>query len=213
MDEAGAKTWLTENLDVSRETLARLEDYVAMLLAESERQNLIARSTFDIVWSRHILDSAQLLAIAPARLRDGHWLDLGSGPGLPGMVLALLSDIKIRLVESRARRIAFLEHCISELGLQDRVIVEGARLETIEERSVDAITARAFAPLPKLVALAVRFARPDTLWILPKGKSVEDELAAVRTSWQGDFETVQSATDPESSIVVARDVQPRRKRT
>ncbi|MBC2776294.1 16S rRNA (guanine(527)-N(7))-methyltransferase RsmG [Parasphingopyxis sp. GrpM-11] len=213
MDELAVKQWLVDRLDVSRETLGALDRFVALLLAEARQQNLISRATIEDVWSRHILDSAQLLLLAREYgAGDGDWLDLGSGPGLPGIVLALAGNMSITLVEERARRAAFLEQAVRALGLDDRVTVEGKKVQRVENRGYSVITARAFAPLPKLFDLAYRFARPGSLWILPKGKSVEEELAAVRGAWQGRFETVQSVTDSESFILLAQDVKPERRR-
>lgn len=209
MDEFQVKQWLVDQLHVPRETLQRLDQYVALLLAEATRQNLIAKSTFDDVWDRHIRDSAQLLLLSSNAQR---WLDIGSGPGLPGIVVALIGGMEMVLVEERARRAAFLDHAVTALALAGRVSVEGRRLERVESRAFDAITARAVAPLPRLFALARRFSRNDTLWLLPKGRNVEKELEEARRSWQGRFETVPSATDAEASIVVARNVRPRRAR-
>ncbi|MFN2258448.1 MAG: 16S rRNA (guanine(527)-N(7))-methyltransferase RsmG [Parasphingopyxis sp.] len=203
MDRAEVFHWLGDTHDVPRETLDRLDRYVAMLGEENTRQNLIARSTVPDIWDRHIRDSAQLLELAPPDKRGGRWLDLGSGPGLPGIVLALIGEMRMTLVESRRRRAEFLERAVDELALGGRVTVEGMRLQRVAPFPADVIAARAFASLPKLFALALPFARKSTLWLLPKGKSVEDELAEARRLWQGRFETVQSATDPASFIVCA----------
>ncbi|NNC73582.1 MAG: 16S rRNA (guanine(527)-N(7))-methyltransferase RsmG [Sphingomonadaceae bacterium] len=211
MDDADVRPWLADTFDVSRETLEKLDRYVELLLAEAERQNLIASSTLPIVWDRHIRDSAQLLGFARDLGAQGSWLDLGSGPGLPGIVIALLNTRPITLVESRARRAGFLFRAVEELALSGHVTVEARRLERIETRPFDIITARAFAPLPKLFDLAHRFSRRETLWLLPKGQTVDDELEAVRPLWQGEFDTVQSLTDPRSSIICARKVRPRRR--
>ena len=114
MTEDEAQAWLVDQLGVSRETLDRLAAYRALVLAETAHQNLIARSTFDVFWARHIVDSAQLLLhcdAAPA----GDWLDLGAGAGLPGIVLALLSDRPVHLVEERKGRIGFLTRVVAAL--------------------------------------------------------------------------------------------------
>lgn len=213
MDEAAVKKWLVDELDVSRETLAALDRFVSLLLSEAENQNLISRTTVADVWDRHIRDSAQLLQLARERgAGDGDWVDFGSGPGLPGLVLALIGNMKITLVEERTRRVDFLGRAVEELELGDKVTVEGRKVQRVASRPFQVITARAFAPLPKLLGLAHRFARADSLWILPKGKSVEEELAAVRGAWQGRFETVQSVTDSNSFIVVASEVKPEKGR-
>ncbi len=211
MDKAEVRRWLEEQFGVSRETFERLEAYATMLLEETQRQNLIASSTVPIVWDRHIRDSAQLLSLARERGNSGSWLDLGSGPGLPGIVIALLDPSPITLVESRKRRVEFLEDVLGRLDLAGHVSIEGQRLEKVETRKFDIITARAFAPLPKLFDLAHRFSGPETLWLLPKGRNVEDELAAARKIWQCEHSIVQSRTDAQSAILCARKVRPRRR--
>lgn len=211
MDEADVRRWLADTFDVSRETLEKFDRYAAMLLVEAEHQNLISRSTVPIFWDRHIRDSAQLLGFARDRGAEGSWLDLGSGPGLPGIIIALLDNSPITMVESRARRAEFLFRAVDELALSGHVTIEGRRLERIETKPFDVITARAFAPLPKLFDLAHRFSHRETLWLLPKGQTVDDELDAARPLWQGEFNTVQSLTDPRSSIICARKVRPRRR--
>ncbi len=210
MDRAEVEDWLRRVFDVSRETLDRLALYADLLIAENENQNLIAPSTVGIFWDRHIRDSAQLLCLAPHSGQKTKWLDLGSGPGLPGLVIALLADGCITLVESRRKRADFLLEAVACLDLSETVTVEDSRLETMDPNPFDIITGRAFATLPKLFGLAHRFAHPGTLWILPKGKSVETELAAAKPAWQGDFETIPSVTDPDSFIVVARNIESRR---
>jgi 16S rRNA (guanine527-N7)-methyltransferase len=206
-----AKAWLEAQLNVSRETLVRLESLVTLVTAESQQQNLIAASTLPTIWDRHIVDSAQLLALAPAGA--GSWLDLGSGAGFPGMVVAAIArSMEMVLVESRRKRIDFLTHVAAALGVSDRVTIAGSRLELIETRPFDVISARAFAPLDRLLPLAVRFSTPKTVWLLPKGRGAASELAAARSSWQGEFRIVASVTDPDAAIIVARNVQPKGRR-
>lgn len=211
MTEAEVKAWLAEHIGVSRETFAQLDLFSEMLLNEAQRQNLIAQSTVESFWDRHIRDSAQLFDLIPASRRGGRWLDLGSGPGLPGIVLALIGDMAMTLVESRTRRAAFLAEAVGALALSGRVRVEAKRLERIPTAPFDVIVARAFAPLPKLLGLAHRFAHAETIWLLPKGKTVDDELEAIARSWQGEFETVKSTTSPDASILVARGIRPGRR--
>lgn len=209
MEEPAVREWLVSKLDVSRETLERLELFAAMLLAEAEQQNLIARSTTPSFWDRHIRDSAQLLLLASPEQQQGKWLDIGSGPGLPGIVLAIVGPMPITLVEERRRRAEFLATAVERLDLGERVTVEGRKLERMTAMPYDVVTARAFAPLPKLFDLAHRFSGSDTLWLLPKGKTVDEELAAAQRVWQGQFDTVQSQTDSLASIITARNVRPR----
>jgi 16S rRNA (guanine527-N7)-methyltransferase len=194
---------------VSRETLARLDAYVALLLAENERQNLIGRSTVEEVWTRHIADSAQLIRFAPRT--DSRWLDIGSGAGLPGVVIAILDPGPMTLVEPRRLRADFLVRAVAELGLAERVTVHAAKAETIEGR-FDAITARAVASLDRLLAISQHLSTDKTIWLLPKGKSARFELDEARRTWQGHFRLEASRTDPDAQIVVATGVHRRRGR-
>jgi 16S rRNA (guanine527-N7)-methyltransferase len=204
--EEEAKAWLHARFDVPRETWERLDAFVAALLEENSHQNLIAASTADHVWSRHIVDSAQLLLHAPAN-DGGAWLDLGSGPGLPGLVIAILSDWQVSLVESRRGRVAFLSAMLEKLSLPTAQ-VHGCQLEALKKTvPVSVISARAFAPLDRLFEKAVRFSNSHTIWLLPKGKNCQNELQIVRPYWQGEFSIEQSVTDPESAILIARSVK------
>ena len=201
MDEEAAKA----ALNVPRGTLERLEGFLALLREENERQNLVSRASLAQVWSRHVLDSAQLVRFAPANA--GSWLDLGSGAGLPGLIVALLHRSKVTLVESRRLRVDFLHRAAERLGINDKVEIVCARAETLIPRPFDVISARAFAPLDKLLAIGARFSNPGTCWILPKGRSAKSELEAARASWQGDFRLEPSVTDPDARIIVAEGVQ------
>lgn len=205
MTEDEARRWLSANFDVPRETWDRLERFVAEVIAENEHQNLISAATIPEIWARHIVDSAQLLRHAPA----GPWIDLGSGPGFPGLVIAAMGDFPVTLVESRRRRADFLARTAERLGIADRVTVIDERLEQIESRPFAAISARAFAPLDRLLPLAARFATPDTIWVLPKGRSAQAELDTARITWQGAFRIEPSVTDPEAGVIVATDVRPK----
>jgi 16S rRNA (guanine527-N7)-methyltransferase len=194
-----------EQLDVPRETIARLENFAALLRTENERQNLVSKASLEHIWHRHILDSAQLVRFAPPGA--GSWLDLGTGAGFPGLLVPLFHPAKVTLVESRRLRADFLHAAASILGISDRVEILCARLETVMTRPFDAISARAFAPLPRLLDVAERFSTAETIWILPKGRNAKSELEAARTSWQGDFRLEPSLTDAEAQIVVATRVR------
>nr|WP_218647625.1 16S rRNA (guanine(527)-N(7))-methyltransferase RsmG [Sphingobium lactosutens] len=196
--------------DVSRETWARLERYVAILLSAMDEQNLIAESTRPHVWARHIVDSAQLIGHA-VKAGEGEWIDLGSGAGLPGIVVACLSDRPMLMVESRRKRIDFLNDVIAELGLTHARIF-GGRVETVPATQAAVISARAYAPLPKLLASALHLSDKKTLWVLPKGRNAQNELEALRPAWQGVFHVEPSVTDAESAIIVAQSVLPAGKR-
>jgi 16S rRNA (guanine527-N7)-methyltransferase len=205
MDEDAARAWLTEELGVSRETVDQLDQFVALLREANARQNLVSAASLDHVYARHIVDSAQLWRLAPDAKS---WLDLGSGAGLPGLVLAILADAPVTLVESRRLRTDWLHYAADTLRL-DNVRVEARRLEQVESFAAGVITARAFAPLPKLLSLAHRFSTEETHWILPKGRSAAEELASVAATWHGRFHMEPSITDPDSAIIVARNVKPR----
>jgi len=211
MEEIDVKNWLLHDLDVSRETLERLELFAALLVEEAGHQNLISKSTIDDLWDRHIRDSAQLLTLASPALRSGRWIDLGSGPGLPGMVLAIIGTMDMTLVEARSRRVDFLEAAHDKLALGDRVHIEGRKLERVETDNYAVITARAFTALPKLFALANRFSDAETQWLLPKGKSAQEELEDAQRTWQGDFALHASLTNDEAFIIEAHNVRPGRR--
>jgi 16S rRNA (guanine527-N7)-methyltransferase len=141
---------------------------------------------------------------------DGKWMDLGSGAGLPGIVVACLSDRRVTMVESRRKRIDFLVRTVAELGLNADVF--GGRVEMAPPCTAAVISARAYAPLPKLLASAQHLAGPSTVWILPKGRNAQNELEAVRPAWQGRFHVEPSVTDADSAIIIAQGVEPAGKR-
>ena len=200
MTEAEARHWLEEHFTVSRETEEKLEAFISFLKREAESQNLISASTLDHIWDRHIVDSAQLLRFCP----DGPqtWIDLGSGAGFPGLVVALLSSHRVTLVESRGRRIEYLQRAIALLDLESQVTVAGMPLERVETAPYSVISARAFAPLDKLFDLAARFSTNKTLWLLPKGRNAAKEWEGVKSVWKGEFRIESSVTDAEAGILV-----------
>lgn len=206
MTEDEARAWLQTQFNVPRETWVKLDLYVATLLAAMVDQNLIAESTRPHVWARHIVDSAQLLLLAHSAAQ-GAWIDLGSGAGLPGIVIACLSDRPVLMIESRRKRIDFLNDVIDELGLANARVF-GGRVESVPPASAAIISARAYAPLPKLIASALHLSDKNTLWVLPKGRNAQNELEAVRPAWQGKFHVEPSVTDAESAIIVAQGVAP-----
>jgi len=183
----------------------RLAHFVDMLLAENAAQNLVARSTLADVWSRHILDSAQLLDLAPP---EGLWADIGSGGGLPGIVIAICRTAPTVLIEPRRLRAEFLQRAILDLDLPHARVHHG-RAETVASVSAAVISARAVASLDGLFEMARHFSGPQTCWLLPKGASAQDEVAEAKRSWHGTFHVERSATSPQSGIVVAREVRHR----
>ena len=187
---------------VSRETFERLQFYVARLKEESQRQNLVSASTLNHLWERHIFDSAQLVRFEPHR--PASWVDIGSGAGLPGIVLACLVEGPVTLVEPRKLRAQFLQDVVDELGLKSRV--ECAKIERIDGR-FDVIVARAVAPLTQLLRISHHLSTKKTVWALPKGRKAQSELADARRAWQGVFHVERSVTDPDSYILVAKGVR------
>ena len=187
---------------VSRETFQRLEAFVALLREENARQNLVSAATLERVWDRHILDSAQLLAYAPAGRAS--WIDIGSGAGLPGIVIACLVEGPVTLVEPRRLRAEFLHRAVETLGLDATVCA--VKAERVEGR-FNVITARAVASLTQLLKISAHLSTRKTVWALPKGRSAPAELAEARRAWQGDFRVEPSVTDDESFIVVATGVR------
>jgi len=199
MTEEEAQAWLSAH-NVPRETFTAISRFLDFLRQEATRQNLIAASTADALWARHVVDSAQLLDHAGSWET---WLDLGSGAGFPGLIIALLGTGHVTLIESRTKRVVFLKEAAAIAGISNRVTVVGSRVETAPRARFDVISARAFAPLPKLLELALPFSEKATRWILPKGRSAAEELEAARASWQGDFRLVPSVTDSQAAIIVA----------
>tara|TARA_B100000678_G_scaffold223542_2_gene191148 strand:+ start:1259 stop:1876 length:618 start_codon:yes stop_codon:yes gene_type:complete len=205
MTDADVRSMLRERYGVSRETL--LANYAAILREENERQNLIARSTVSDLWTRHILDSEQLLRWGSTG-ETASWLDIGSGAGLPGIVLAILHSGPVALVEPRRKRAEFLSEVSERLGLAN-VRVFQRKIEQVKGEKADCITARAVASLPSLFASSIHCAHKDSVFILPKGRSAHSEVEAAREAWQGMFHVEQSVTDPGSHIVIAREVSPK----
>jgi 16S rRNA (guanine527-N7)-methyltransferase len=188
---------------VSRETLDRLDRFVATLLTWQRRINLIAPATVGALWTRHIADSLQLVALAPAARV---WVDLGSGGGFPGLanacVVAETPGARVHLIESNGKKAAFLREAVRLTGAA--AIVHHARIEqvlsTIDER-VDVITARALAPLADLLALSEPLLKTGAQALFPKGQDVEAELTEAAKYWNIEATLVPSRTDPRGRIV------------
>ena len=190
---------------VPRETFDRLEQYAAMLSEESRTQNLVSASSLERLWERHILDSAQLVRFEP---RDGaSWVDLGSGAGLPGIVVACLVNGPVTLVEPRRLRADFLHKVCESLGLSASIFRGKAERAS---GNFEVITARAVSRLNTLLNISAHLSTRKTVWVLPKGRSAESELAEARQTWQGVFHVEQSVTDADSLIVVGTGVRAKR---
>jgi 16S rRNA (guanine527-N7)-methyltransferase len=191
---------------VSRETEARLDRFVALLLQWQQRMNLIAASTELTIWTRHVADSLQLLDLAPgAKI----WVDLGSGGGFPGLAIACaLADTpgaRVHLVESIGKKAAFLREAVYETGAP--AIVHAERTADFVKHApdrIDVVTARALAPLTKLLAEASPLLKTGTIGLFPKGQDVAAELTEAAKCWKIQMSLMPSRTDPKARIVVAR---------
>ena len=194
--------------DVSRETIDKLSNYEALLRQWQKTINLVAPSTLDQVWSRHFADSAQLLALAPPDAK--RWLDLGSGAGFPGLVLAIMlaprGGTNVTLVESDTRKAAFLAEVGRRTGAP--VDIRAERIEKAATQSklgvVDVITARALAPLPRLLELAAPAFSAQTTGLFLKGREAQSEVDAARARWAFAAELQPSLSDSGGRIVVIR---------
>jgi 16S rRNA (guanine527-N7)-methyltransferase len=194
---------------VSRETFERLELYVDLLREANQGQNLVSPSSIDAVWERHILDAAQLVALEEM---DGKsWVDIGSGAGLPGLVVATLVNGQATLIEPRRLRAEFLNSAIDRLGLTGRVKVIASKAERVPG-TFEIVTARAVAALPKLLEISTHLSTGKTRWLLPKGRNWQSELADAQRNWQCEVQVVPSRTDPESGILVLSGVRAKGKR-
>lgn len=196
--EDQARTYVAKRC--SDDAFAKLEQFAVSLLTEAENQNLIAKSTIDTLWQRHFADSAQLLDHVPRE--TGTWLDLGTGAGFPGIVTAIMRpELPHVLVESRARRVEWLERCIDAARLEN-CRVAGVRLQKVETFEAGVISARAFAPLKELINLSARFSTDRTTWLLPKGRSAEQERDELDSLQRKMFHVKQSVTSPDAAILV-----------
>ena len=205
-DEEQARAFCAGLTDA--EGMERLSRLASIVVEENARQNLIAKASEGAIWSRHLADSAQLLQHVPRGTEASSvseaapWLDLGTGAGFPGLVIAAMRPaLEMVLVESRKKRVDWLVRAAGDLGLS-RCRVEGRRLEHVESIPAATISARAFAPLPKLFALSARFSTRDTLWLLPKGRSAVQEVTSLPGEVAAMFHVERSVTDPEAGIVV-----------
>ena len=189
--------------DVSRETSDKLERFSEILIAENQIQNLISKSTEADLWTRHFADAAQLISFAP---EGASWIDIGSGAGLPGLVIAILTGAQVTLVEPRRLRAEFLSRAVAELGLGNVTVLQ-AKGEAVPRARYGVITARAVASVDRLFAMTAHLSHGGTIWVLPKGRSAKSELDEARKSWQGAFRLEPSRTDPDARILIASGVR------
>jgi 16S rRNA (guanine527-N7)-methyltransferase len=212
---AGAAEFV-RTFGVSRETVDRLQVYADLLGAWQKSINLVAPSTVADVWHRHFADSAQLVTLAPQGPLT--WVDLGSGAGFPGLVVAILlaerGDCRVVLVESDGRKCAFLREVARKTDIRGRIAVDivTERIETaantIRVGGVDVVSARALAPLERLLGLCHPFFGPSTVALLPKGRELEAELAVARQCWHFVETRTPSLTANESWVLGVRSLRP-----
>ena len=185
---------------VSRETLSDLEAYADLLRRWNKTINLVSPSSLEHLWSRHFQDSAQLLELVEP---VGRWVDLGSGGGFPGLVIAVLAkelgDLEVILVESDQRKAAFLRTVIRDLKLNARVVV--SRIEDVAPLDADVLSARALAPLDTLLGFAFRHLKPSGIALFPKGEKADEEVAEALEHWKFDCEKHPSQTDENATIL------------
>ena len=187
-------------LNVSRETLERLEIYEAMLREWQKTINLVGSSTLDDVWRRHFLDSGQLCRL----ISDVKIIaDIGSGGGFPGLVVAIISGVHVTLVEADNRKAAFLREVSRATGADTEVIA--GRAETVSATPAEAVTARALAPLTKLLALVEPWIQPGGRCYFLKGGGVEDELTDASQIWDIEYDMVPSLSDPSGTILCVKE--------
>lgn len=189
---------------VSRETLERLERYAALLVRWNSTINLISRKDISQLWDRHILDALQLLPLLPDTL--GSAIDLGSGGGLPGLVLAIATDRHFHLVESDQRKAAFLREAARACAAP--CTIHAVRIESVKLPPAPLVTARALAPLNELLVLAAPFLLPTGVILAPKGRNAEAELTASQSRWHMQITRTPSRTDPSATILRITDLRP-----
>ena len=188
---------------VSRETRDRLEVYADLLIRWTQKINLVAKTTIPDLWTRHFLDSAQL---APLITEHPRIVDVGTGAGFPGLVLAIMDIGAVTLVESDKRKATFLREVARRTQTEVKIIAD--RVESVREHA-DIITARAFAPLPRLLDLTQNLVDNETRYLLLKGQDIDEELTQATTSWNMTVERRPSRTNPRGVILQLTQVQRR----
>ncbi len=188
--------------DVSRETSAQLQTYCDLVRQWTPRINLISRASLDDMWERHVEDSIQVAEAAPGATT---WADLGSGGGFPGIVVAICRpQTAVTLIESDARKATFLKHVAIRLNLKIDTCVQ--RIEEADPTRSMVVSARALAPLDRLLPLATRHGAADTLYVFPKGERYREEIAAAQKSWSFHVDVRPSRIDKKGVILILENV-------
>ncbi|ANP37133.1 16S rRNA methyltransferase [Phaeobacter gallaeciensis] len=192
---------LLERLNVSRETLDRLKIFEQVLLKWNPKINLVSRNSLDDLWTRHIIDSVQVFrCVSP----PNHWVDMGSGGGLPGVIVAIMAaeespNTKVTLIESDQRKSAFLRTAARECGAKLTVISK--RIEQADPQNADVLSARALADLSLLLEFSERHLSPTGTALFPKGANWKKEVDNARQRWRFDFEPITSLTEPDAVVL------------
>ncbi|MHA3914908.1 16S rRNA (guanine(527)-N(7))-methyltransferase RsmG [Halovulum sp. GXIMD14793] len=196
--------FLSLGLDVSRETTQRLNALAKLVRKWNKSINLISKSTTNDIWTRHIVDSAQLLACAPADFSS--WADFGSGGGFPGLVVSCLhpENTGVTLVERDARKVAFLQEAKRLLSLKCNILYDD--IKNLPDLRADVISARALAPLHRLLELTQPHLKDDGIALFPKGAGHMDEVSLAKTDWKMQIEYIQSVTSTDSTILRIRNI-------
>lgn len=190
------------HVDVSRETFERLETYVTLMTKWNSAINLVSPNTISEIWTRHILDSAQIYGLAQEN--PNIWCDLGSGGGLPALVVAIMAkdtnpDLSVTCIESDLRKATFLRTVARELALN--LSVRSERIEKADPQNADVLSARALASLDALCGFAARHLKPDGVAIFPKGENYRQEIDEALENWSFQLDTYPSKTHPNAVIL------------
>ena len=191
-----------EHVDVSRETIEKLEIYANLLLRWQFKINLISTNSLKQAWHRHFLDSAQIFSILPKKATSA--IDVGTGAGFPGLVLSIMGLENVQLVEQNKKKCAFLYEVIRET--EATASVHPCKIEKLPIKDYDVVLARAFMALDGLLKVVSPFFGKDTLGIFPKGLKVNQELTAASKNWKMKTAIKQSITSPDGKIVLVKDL-------
>jgi 16S rRNA (guanine527-N7)-methyltransferase len=213
----GERSAFAELISAPSTILAKLDRYAELLIECGQKFNLVASSTLPHIWSRHFLDSAQLMKLMPQATHAPHdtrenpvLVDLGSGAGFLGLVLEIMGIPNIHLIESIGKKADFLRAVIDDLSLN--ATVHQCRIESMRGLKADIITARALVPLTELVALAAPLMKANALCLFLKGRNVDAELTVAQKCWMFDHTKVQSLSNPDGSVLVIRNLKKHAKR-
>jgi 16S rRNA (guanine527-N7)-methyltransferase len=199
VNEEAARGWIAGRHGT--DAAERIAAFLDLVIAENTRQNLVSPASVNAIWSRHAADSAQLLGLVHAGWQS--WIDIGTGGGFPGMVIALLAPERtVVMVEPRRKRAAFLDACVDALDLPKASVVQ-ARIEMVDQ-TADVISARAVASVENLLQAAGHCAKADTTWLLPRGSAAERDQASLAKLNPSMFHVEHSITDPQSTILVMK---------